>query len=97
MNRFLLAGVVSLLLPTMISPASADDSDCANFVANADGSWSPTHNFMYATNIAQIQLTTSDKMDPKMSGSAGRLARYLGSHCQTDRSTADTLHIPKSP
>lgn len=54
MNKFALVGSMTLLLLTAISPVSAGPAD---FMSNADGSWSPTHVYIYATpNITNPAL-----------------------------------------
>ena len=96
MNKFAPIGSVALLLITVISPASADPS-CASFMSNADGSWSPTHPYLFATPTTQTELVPSDKMLPNMPGAAGRLARYLNAQCRSERSTVSAGRIPRIP
>jgi hypothetical protein len=96
MNKFVLIEMGTLLFATAIAPASAGPN-CASFISNADGSWSPTHPFMYATPTSQTQLMPSDKMIPQMTGAAGRLARYLNARCRSERSTVGAGRIPLNP
>jgi len=96
MNKLALVGSVALLLVTVIAPVSAEPS-CASFMSNADGSWSPTHPYLYATPTTQTELVPSDKMLPNMPGAAGRLARYLEARCRTERSTVSAGRIPRIP
>jgi hypothetical protein len=96
MNKFALVGSVTLLLLTTISPVSAGPN-CTDFMSNADGSWSPTHVYIYATPTSQTRLMPTDKMLPQMSCAQGQLAGYLNARCRSERSTVSQGRIPRIP
>ena len=94
-KKIVLIGSGMLLLSAM-SPASAGPN-CASFISNTDGSWSPTHPFMFATPTSQTQLMPSDRMLPQMPGARGHLARYLNASCRSERASVGVRRIPLNP
>jgi hypothetical protein len=90
--RFTLA----LISAGLASPALAGPN-CSSFFANADGSWSPTHPFMFATPTSETQLMPSDRILPQMTGAQGVLARYLNARCRFERPTVGPGRIPLIP
>ena len=96
MKKLLLIGLGALSL----SSASAEPPvgpNCAGFFFNQDGSWSPTHIFVFSTPTSQTQIMPSDKMRPQMPGAQGWLARYLNARCRSERPNGGVGHIPLVP
>ncbi len=69
MKPLLSIALAALSLTTALAASAAPN--CASFVSNADGSWSPTHPYMFATPTSQTQLMPSDKMLPQMPAPQG--------------------------